>query len=103
MRKRLLAALLLSAALTTPVAAEETPAPAGGVGQCAPGLGIGLLPQASLEQQARFPNLVSVPLDEPWATRVSYLAVSTRTMPTAASEALLRAMGGALPAAPQGG
>lgn len=68
--------------------------------QC--GLGIGLLPQASLEQQARFPNLVSVPLDEPWATRVSYLAVSARARPSAASEALLQALGGASAPPPRG-
>ena len=51
MRKRLLAALLLSAALVTPALAEETPGPAGGVGECAPGLGIGLLevPKATLK------------------------------------------------------
>lgn len=65
--------------------------------QC--GLGIGLLPQASLEQQARFPNLASVPLDEPWAERVSYLATSARGAPSAASRALLEALR-APPAAP---
>ncbi|MBU1359576.1 MAG: LysR family transcriptional regulator [Gammaproteobacteria bacterium] len=59
--------------------------------QC--GLGIGLLPQASLEQQARFPDLASVPLDEPWAQRVSYLAISARKEPSAATQALLRALG----------
>lgn len=58
--------------------------------QC--GLGIGLLPQASLEQQARFPNLVSVPLDESWAERVSYLATTARATPSAASRALLDAL-----------
>jgi len=58
--------------------------------QC--GLGIGLLPQASLEQQAHFTGLVRVPLDEPWAHRTSYLAVSARATPSAASQALLRAL-----------
>ncbi|MDM0079189.1 LysR family transcriptional regulator [Variovorax sp. J31P179] len=58
--------------------------------QC--GLGIGLLPQASLEQQAQFPNLAFVPLDEPWAHRVSSLAVSAHSQPTPASRTLLQAL-----------
>ncbi|MGJ7499440.1 LysR family transcriptional regulator [Variovorax sp. ZT5P49] len=58
--------------------------------QC--GLGIGLLPQASLEQQAQFRNLAFVPLDEPWANRVSYLAVPALTEPTPASRMLLQAL-----------
>jgi len=60
--------------------------------QC--GLGIGLLPQASLEQQAKFPNLAFVPLDEPWAHRVSYLAVPALADPAPASRMLLQALMG---------
>lgn len=60
--------------------------------QC--GLGIGLLPQASLEQQAKFPNLAFVPLDEPWAHRVSYLAVPALAEPSPASRMLLQALMG---------
>ena len=50
MPRKLLALLLVSLALTTPALAE-TPSPAAGVGQCAPGLGIGLLevPKATLK------------------------------------------------------
>ena len=59
--------------------------------QC--GLGIGLLPQASLEQQAHFAGLVRVPLDETWAHRTSYLAVAGKGAPSAASRALLEALG----------
>jgi DNA-binding transcriptional LysR family regulator len=58
--------------------------------QC--GLGIGLLPQASLEQQARFGNLAFVPLDEPWAHRVSYLAIHALGEPTPASRLLMQAL-----------
>lgn len=58
--------------------------------QC--GLGIGLLPQASLEQQAQFGNLAFVPLDEPWAHRVSYLAVQALGEPTPASRMLMQAL-----------
>ncbi len=61
--------------------------------QC--GLGIGLLPQASLEQQARFPGVACVPLEEDWAHRVSYLAVSAKGTPSAASRSLLEALGAA--------
>jgi len=61
--------------------------------QC--GLGIGLLPQASLEQQARFPDLACVPLAEEWAHRVSHLAVPAHRAPTAATLTLLRALRGA--------
>ena len=60
--------------------------------QC--GLGISLLPQASLEQQARFPNLVSIALDEPWAMRSSYLAVRAGAAPSPAGAALLQALSG---------
>lgn len=58
--------------------------------QC--GLGIGLLPQASLEQQAQFRNLAFVPLDEPWAHRVSYLAMLASGEPTPASRLLMQAL-----------
>lgn len=64
--------------------------------QC--GLGIGLLPQASLGgQQAQFPNLVCVPLKEPWAERTSYLAAASRSRLSAAGQALWSALGSTAP------
>jgi DNA-binding transcriptional LysR family regulator len=58
------------------------------------GLGVSVLPQASLEQQGRFQGLVAIPLDEPWAERISKIAWNSKVPLSPASTALIDALVG---------